>query len=244
VVRLFVPLPEPAPPEVTLSGDRRHYLLHVLRLAEGSSLEVFDGSGRAFDARVASVDADAVRLVLGEARHAPPARQVHILQGLPKGDKLEWVLQKGTELGATAFHPVATARSVVKLEPRRAEERTARWSKIVEEAARQCRRNDVPTVHVPRPLVEAARSLAQGTTLLVLDEEESAVPLGEAFRSCAPGAPVALVVGPEGGLDRDEVSALRALGARPVTLGRRILRTETAALAALAVLAHLDGELG
>ncbi|MFL5352051.1 16S rRNA (uracil(1498)-N(3))-methyltransferase [Archangium sp.] len=244
MVRLFVPLPEPAPPEVTLSGDRRHYLLHVLRLAEGSSLEVFDGSGRAFDARVASVDADAVRLVLGEARHAPPAREVHILQGLPKGDKLEWVLQKGTELGATAFHPVATARSVVKLEPRRAEERTARWSKIVEEAARQCRRNDVPTVHVPRPLVEAARSLAQGTTLLVLDEEESAVPLGEAFRSCAPGAPVALVVGPEGGLDRDEVSALRALGARPVTLGRRILRTETAALAALAVLAHLDGELG
>jgi 16S rRNA (uracil1498-N3)-methyltransferase len=244
VVRLFVPLPEPAPPEVTLSGDRRHYLLHVLRLAEGASLEVFDGSGRAFDARVASVDADAVRLVLGQARHAPPAREVHILQGLPKGDKLEWVLQKGTELGATAFHPVAAARSVVKLEPKRAEERTLRWSKIVEEAARQCRRNDVPTVHTPRPLVEAARSLAPGTTLLVLDEEESAVPLGEAFRSCAPGSPVALVVGPEGGLDREEVSALRALGGRPVTLGRRILRTETAALAALAVMAHLDGELG
>ncbi|WNG44391.1 16S rRNA (uracil(1498)-N(3))-methyltransferase [Archangium minus] len=244
MVRLFVPIPEPAPPEVTLSGDRRHYLLHVLRLAEGSSLEVFDGSGRAFDARVASVDADSVRLVLGPARHAPPTREVHILQGLPKGDKLELVLQKGTELGATAFHPVAAARSVVKLEPKRAEERTSRWTKIVEEAARQCRRNDVPLVHPPRPLVEAARTLAPGTTLLVLDEEESAVPLGEAFRACAPGAPVALVVGPEGGLDREEVSALRALGGRPVTLGRRILRTETAALAALAVMAHLDGELG
>lgn len=244
MVRLFVPIPEPAPPEVTLSGDRRHYLLHVLRLGEGASLELFDGSGRAFDARVASVDADTVRLVLGPARHTPPAREVHILQGLPKGDKLEWVLQKGTELGATAFHPVAAARSVVKLEPRRAEERTSRWTKIVEEAARQCRRNDVPLVHTPRPLVEAARALAPGTTLLVLDEEESAVPLGEAFRSCAPGAPVALVVGPEGGLDREEVSALRALGGRPVTLGRRILRTETAALAALAVMAHLDGELG
>ncbi|QRK12876.1 16S rRNA (uracil(1498)-N(3))-methyltransferase [Archangium violaceum] len=244
MVRLFVPIPEPAPPEVTLSGDRRHYLLHVLRLGEGASLEVFDGSGRAFDARVASVDADTVRLVLGPARHAPPAREVHILQGLPKGDKLEWVLQKGTELGATAFHPVAAARSVVKLEPKRAEERTSRWTKIVEEAARQCRRNDVPLVHGPRPLVEAARALAPGTTLLVLDEEESAVPLGEAIRSCAPGAPVALVVGPEGGLDREEVSALRALGGRPVTLGRRILRTETAALAALAVMAYLDGELG
>ncbi|HYO58342.1 16S rRNA (uracil(1498)-N(3))-methyltransferase [Archangium sp.] len=244
MVRLFVPLPEPAPPEVTLSGERRHYLLHVLRLGEGSSLEVFDGAGRSFDARVASLDTDTVRLVLGEARHAPASREVHILQGLPKGDKLEWVLQKGTELGATAFHPVAAARSVVKLEPRRAGERTTRWSKIVEEAARQCRRNDVPLVHPPRSLVEAARSLAPGTTLLVLDEEESAVPLGEAFRACAPGSPVALVVGPEGGLDREEVSALRALGGRPVTLGRRILRTETAALAALAVMAHLDGELG
>ncbi len=244
MVRLFVPLPEPAPPEVTLSGERRHYLVHVLRLAEGSSLEVFDGAGRAFEARVASLDAEAVRLVLGEARLTPPSRPLHILQGLPKGDKLEWVLQKGTELGATAFHPVATVRSVVKLEPKRAEERTTRWTKIVEEAARQCRRNDVPLVHTPRPLVDAARSLAPGTTLLVLDEEESAVPLGEAFRSCAPGAPVALVVGPEGGLAREEVSALRALGARPVTLGRRILRTETAALAALAVMGFLDGELG
>jgi 16S rRNA (uracil1498-N3)-methyltransferase len=244
VVRLFVPLPDPAPAEVTLSGDRRHYLLHVLRLDEGASLELFDGSGRAFDARVASVEEQTVRLSLGEARHAPASRPVHILQGLPKGDKLEWVLQKGTELGASVFHPVAAARSVVKLEPRRAEERTSRWMKIVEEAARQCRRNDVPLVHPPRPLLEAARSLVPATTLLVLDEEESAVPLGEAFRACAPAAPVALVVGPEGGLSREEVTALQALGARPVTLGRRILRTETAALAALAVMAHLDGELG
>ena len=244
MVRLLVPLPESAPAEVTLSGDRRHYLLHVLRLGAGDALEVFDGTGRAFAARVVAVEEDAVRLALGEARRAVASRALHILQGLPKGDKLELVLQKGTELGAAAFHPVATVRSVVKLEPKRAEDRTARWMKIVEEAARQCRRDDVPLVHPPRPLVEAARALAPGTVLLVLDEEESAVPLGEAFRACDPSAPVALVIGPEGGLAREEVAALQALGARPVTLGRRILRTETAALAALAVMAHLDGELG
>ncbi len=244
MVRLFVPVPETPPTEVVLTGDRRHYLLHVLRLAEGASLEVFDGTGRAFEARVVRVDAQEVHLSLGPPRSAPPRRAVSVLQGLPKGDKLEWVLQKGTELGAAAFYPVATARSVVKLEPRRAEERTARWNKIVEEAARQCRRNDVPRVHAPQPLLEAARALSPGTTLLVLDEEETAVPLGEAFRACAPGAPVALVVGPEGGLAREEVAALTTLGARGVSLGARILRTETAALAALAVMAHLDGELG
>lgn len=244
MVRLHLPLPEAPPSEVTLPEERRHYLVHVLRLGEGDALEVFDGTGRAFDARVVELGPRQVRLSLGPARVAPPHRALHILQGLPKGDKLEWVLQKGTELGATAFHPVDTARSVVKLEPRRAGERTERWRKIVEEAARQCRRNDVPQVHPPQPLLEAARALEPGTTLLVLDEEERAIPLGEAFRACGPGTPVALVVGPEGGLAREEVAALGALGARGVTLGSRILRTETAALAALAVMQHLDGELG
>lgn len=244
MVRLFVPLPGPAPTEVELAGERRHYLLHVLRLEQGDVLEVFDGQGRAFEARVASVGEEAVRIWLGTARVAPARRAVGVLQGLPKGDKLELVLQKGTELGATAFYPVATARSVVKLEPKRAEERTARWTKIVEEASRQCRRDDVPRVETPRPLLEAARALSPGTVLLVLDEEESAVPLGEAFRAAGPGTPVALVVGPEGGLAREEVEELRKIGARNVTLGKRILRTETAALAALAVMMHLDGELG
>ncbi|MFP2910393.1 RsmE family RNA methyltransferase, partial [Pyxidicoccus sp. 3LFB2] len=155
MVRLFVPLPEPAPTDVELTGERRHYLLHVLRLGPGDALEVFDGQGRAFEARVASVGEEAVRVSLGTARVAPPRRAVGVLQGLPKGDKLELVLQKGTELGATAFYPVATARSVVKLEPKRAEERTARWTKIVEEASRQCRRDDVPRVETPRALLEA-----------------------------------------------------------------------------------------
>lgn len=244
MVRLFAPLPEPAPDDVELTGERRHYLLHVLRLEEGDALEIFDGKGRAFEARVANVTPETVRVTLGTARVAPPRREVSILQGLPKGDKLELVLQKGTELGATAFLPVATARSVVKLEPKRAEERTSRWTKIVEEAARQCRRDDVPRVATPSPLLEAARALPVGTVLLVLDEEESAVPLGDAFRGAGAGTGVALVIGPEGGLAREEVDALKALGARPVTLGKRILRTETAALAALAVMMHLDGELG
>ncbi|MBF5045121.1 16S rRNA (uracil(1498)-N(3))-methyltransferase [Aggregicoccus sp. 17bor-14] len=248
MVRLFAPVPADAPAELVLGEERRHYLVHVLRLAEGDALEVFDGAGRAFDARVLAPAADgALRLSLGPAREAPARRALAVLQGLPKGDKLELVLQKGTELGAAAFYPVATRRSVVKVEAlgdKRAESKTARWQKIAEEAARQSGRSDVPRVHPPQPLLEAARALPAGTQLLVLDEEERARPLGEAFRQLERHAPVALVVGPEGGLAREEVQALEALGARAVTLGRLVLRTETAALAALAVMGHLDGELG
>ena len=245
MVRLFAPVPAEAPAELTLGEERRHYLVHVLRLGEGDALEVFDGGGRAFDARVLALAP--LRLALGPARVAPAHRALSVLQGLPKGDKLEWVLQKGTELGAAGFYPVATRRSLVKLDAlgdKRAGSKTARWQKIAEEAARQCGRSDVPQVHPPQPLLEAARALPAGTQLLVLDEEERALPLGEAFRQLALRLPVALVVGPEGGLAREEVQALLALGARPVTLGRLVLRTETAALAALAVMAHLDGELG
>lgn len=244
MVRLFAPVPSPAPAELVLTEGRRHYLVQVLRLEVDDALEVFDGTGRAFDARVLGVDDRRVRLSLGPERQAPRRRAVTVLQGLPKGDKLEWVLQKGTELGASAFVPLEAERSVVRLEPKRAAERTSRWTKIVEEAARQCRRDDVPRVHAPASLRSALEALPGGTLVLVLDEEERSVPLGEAFRSARPDQPVALVVGPEGGLARGELETLRASGARPVTLGTRILRTETAALAALAVMSHLDGELG
>ncbi len=245
MVRLFAPVPAEAPAELTLGEERRHYLVHVLRLQEGDALELFDGTGRAFDARVLALAP--LRLSLGPARTLPARRALAVLQGLPKGDKLEWVLQKGTELGAAGFYPVATRRSLVKLErleDARTQSKTARWQKIAEEAARQCGRSDVPQVHPPQPLLEAARALPAGTQLLVLDEEERALPLGEAFRRLPREQPVALVVGPEGGLAREEVQALLALGARPVTLGRLVLRTETAALAALAVMGHIDGELG
>jgi 16S rRNA (uracil1498-N3)-methyltransferase len=163
------------------------------------------------------------------------------MQGLPKGDKLELVLQKATELGAASLYPVETARSVVRLEGRRAEERRARWQRIAEEAARQCGRADVPTVEPIAPLLASLEALPPGTRVLVLDEEERTCRLRDAF---VPGTPTALVVGPEGGLAREEVQLLVAKGAIPVSLGRWVLRTDTAALAALAVLRHLEGARG
>jgi 16S rRNA (uracil1498-N3)-methyltransferase len=238
--RILVHLAGPTPAEVRVEGAAFHHL-RVLRVEKGERLEAFDGSGRAFDAEVLAVEKDHALLRLGPARTVAPGRPIDIVQALPKGDKLELVLQKGTELGAHAFHPVVSERSVLRLSPARAEERRRRWQRIVSEAARQCGRNDVPVVHPVRPLVDAVRALPIGTRVLVLDEEERRVRLAEA---AGRDAPLALVIGPEGGLSRAEVSALNDLGAALVSLGPLVLRTETAALAGIAVLRHADRLLG
>ncbi len=242
MIRLLVPGAHGT--AVQVDGPRLHYLVRVLRLGEGDGLEVFDGQGRAFDAKVAHLGELTAELSLGAPRQAPPSRPLIVLQGLPKADKLELVLQKGTELGAARFVPVAMARSVVKLDGKE-DAKQARWQRIAEEAARQCRRADVPVVERPQRLADALAGLAPGTRLLVLDEEEHALPLGTAVAPLlGTQTPIALLVGPEGGVAPEERAQLLAAGATPVTLGRLVLRTETAALAALAVLRHLDGELG
>jgi 16S rRNA (uracil1498-N3)-methyltransferase len=240
VIRLLVPGASEG--QVTVDGPRLHHLLHVLRVRAGDVLEVFDGQGRAFDAKVLSLGEKSGALQLGAGREAPKPRAITIVQGLPKAERLELVLQKATELGATAFAPAGCARSVVKLAGKE-ETKLARWQRIVEEAARQCGRSDVPVVYPPLPLLAAVAALPDDPALLVLDEEERALPLSAAVAPLS-GRPLALIIGPEGGLTREEVAALMAKGATAVTMGRLVLRTETAALAALAVLRHLDGELG
>jgi len=227
---------------LVLVGSRFHYLLRVLRLGVGAQLEVFD-EGSAFPARVSEISETSMTLELGAEQVAPPMRSITVVQGLPKADKLELVLQKATELGASAFAPVSTARSIVKLEGKE-EKKLERWRRIVEEAARQSGRSEVPTVYAPAPLLDAVKALPGSPAVLVLDEEEHATRLGLAFSALEPERAVAVIIGPEGGLTREEVDALQALGAVPVTLGRFVLRTETAALVTLAILRHLDGDAG
>jgi 16S rRNA (uracil1498-N3)-methyltransferase len=240
--RLFVPLAAGGASPLRVEGEAFHHL-RVLRVGVGDSLEVFDGKGGAWEAEVVELQRDAALLRLGKARTAHRGRSISLVQVLPKAEKLEFVLQKGTELGAHAFWPALSERTVLKLEGAKAEARRARWQRIVEEAARQSGRTDVPTVHAVRGLLEAVRALPPLTRVLVLDEEEKTLGLARAASEDV-GAPLALVVGPEGGLARTEVDALRALGGVAVSLGPLVLRTETAALAALAVLRHLDGLLG
>jgi len=239
--RLFVAGAQAGP--CVIFGAAAHHLLDVLRMSPGDALEVFDGAGTTFAARIERLDGETVILALGEGQAAPPLRRVTVVQGLPKGDKLDWVLQKGTELGASAFSIAVCERTVVKVEGKEAH-KLARWQRIAEEASRQCGRADVPVVHPALPLEAAVRALRPGTRVFVLDESERATTLSAAFLATQPTDDVAIVIGPEGGLSRAEVDGLLTLQAVPVTLGRLVLRTETAALAALAVLRHLDGILG
>ncbi len=244
MIRALLEVPTPAPERLTVRGERFHHLAHVLRIAAGDAVEVFDGRGRAFDAKVEHVGEFELELALGVERSESGGRAITIVQGLPKGDKMEWIVEKATELGATTIVPVETARAVVKLDAARGEKKRERWQRIAEEAARQCRRSDVPVVSAPARLEEAVAALDEATRVLVLDEEERAVRLGEVLTAIGPDVPLALVVGPEGGLAREEVEALLGEGAVPVSLGKNILRTETAALAALSVVLHRDGRLG
>lgn len=244
MIRVLHPVPVPAPERLFVRGERFHHLAHVLRVRTGTEVEVFDGAGRSYSAKVAAISDGAVELILGEARDARPQRRITVVQALPKGDKLEWIIEKAVELGAAAILPVSTARAVVRLDAERAWKRLARWRKIAEEAARQCGRSELPEVLAPVELDQLTEAIGPGTAVLVLDEEERARTLSDAVRAIDPDAPIAVVIGPEGGLERSEVARLVSAGGVPVTLGGLVLRTETAALAALAVVRHLDGHLG
>ncbi len=241
MIRALVPF-DPAATEVVVEGAAAHHLLRVLRVTVGAEVELFDGDGRARAAVVTRVEPGRVALAAGPVREGVRLPAVTLAMGLPKGDKLELVLQKGTELGATAFRPLALARCVVQLAPAKVPERLARWRTIVEQAARQCGRADVPEVHAPASLA-ALLDASAGAVICVLDEEERAARLSTVVAE-AGDAPLVLLVGPEGGLTREEVSQAVARGARAVTLGPLVLRAETAPIAGLAVVRVVQGLLG
>jgi 16S rRNA (uracil1498-N3)-methyltransferase len=220
--------------EILLTGADAHHASRVLRLAVGDAVTVLDGAGRVIAAHVATVAAREVVLAIrSETREVPVGPPITLVQALPKGDKLDWIVQKATELGVQAVWPVVTRRCVVRLDAARSQARLRRWEAIAREAAEQCERPDLPAIH---PVAEVG-ALAWGPDHCVFILAERA--RGAALAASLPPSPPAAIwvlVGPEGGWEPGEREALEARGAVPVSLGPRILRTETAGLAALAVI--------
>lgn len=231
--------------------DFRHLLL-VLRLEPGDRVMLADPSGLVTEAVIRDVSAARVTADVGTPT-APAARpRVALAQGLARRERMELVVQKATELGVAEIVPVAFARSVVKLAEDRAGKRTERWRLIAEEAAKQSQRGEIPFVHEPVDLAGLLEVTAVYDVVLVPWEETvgSAKPIpgiGEALAAAeaTPQSSVLIVIGPEGGLEPGEVSALvQAAGAIPVGLGDTILRTETAAIVAVALASYELGGLG
>jgi 16S rRNA (uracil1498-N3)-methyltransferase len=236
--RLHLPPERIGEARAELTDEARHYLSHVLRLQPGAQVELFDGRGAAWDA---TIEPGFAGLRLGARRAiAAGGPALVLLLALAKGEKLELVVQKATELGVARVVPFAAERSVVQLDAEKGEARAVRWRKIAEEAARQCGRADLPEVAAPTTLAAALASLPEGARLVVLHGEGGA-PLGALGLEGAPA--VAAVVGPEGGLTEGELQACQAAGALRGRLGPRTLRAETAAVAVVAVLQALVGDL-
>jgi len=222
---------------VTVRGPEAHYLAAVLRLRPGDVFVAFDGTGAEHTVRLSAVSGtEAVGEILETRQGVHSPLRVTLVQGVPKGTKMDLVIRMGAELGVAEFVPVRTARSVAG-----AAQRVERWRRIAGEAAKQSRRADVPAV---RDVVEFAAALddVRGADLLVvLWEAERTQTLADVLRGRAVPGRVALIVGPEGGLEGGEIEQAVAVGAVPATLGSLILRTETAGLAAAAMLFYEFG---
>ena len=224
-----------------LPEDSAHHAIHVMRLRAGDPITLFNGRGGEYAARIASVDK--LRIAADLLRHDPVEResplQVTLLQGVSAGDRMDATVRKAVELGATAIQPLLAARSVARPKGERAELRREHWQKVAIAACEQCGRNRIPAV---QPLIDAAayRAAEGDASRKILLSPRSALPFSQAVGKSA--SDFTLAAGPEAGFSAEEEAALAQAGFVPASLGPRVLRTETAALAALAALNALRGD--
>lgn len=239
--RVHVDAPLVPGSEVALPEHAATHLVRVLRHAVGDACVLFNGDGHDYAARLTAANRREVRAWI-ESR-TPVEREsplrLALLQGVARGERMDLILQKATELGVHAFHPVFSERSEVRLDEERAGKRVAHWRQVVASACEQSGRARVPPVAVPLPLAEALAALPAGTQGLLLDPEgDTRLPQ----LSLAPERAVCLAVGPEGGWSPRDRMQLHAAGFAGVRLGPRVLRTETAGLAAIAALQARFGD--
>ena len=223
---------------ITITGSDVNHIINVLRLKKGERIVVADGQDRDSLCEIAEMGPGFVRCqVLPEtlAETECPVR-LHLFQGLPKGDKMETIIQKAVELGAASVIPVEMKRCVMKLDEKKKTSRTERWQRIAESAAKQSGRRIIPAVELPLTFKAAVEKAAvMGTILVPYENAENIAETRKLLASVPKGSDCAIFIGPEGGFDPAEIEALAAAGAHVITLGPRILRTETAGMAVLAM---------
>lgn len=227
--------------EIIIDGGDVNHIRNVLRMKPGGRLIVSGAGSIEYLCEIREFDGERVILDIVEKRceNRELGARICLFQGLPKGDKMELIIQKCVELGVHEIVPVAMKRSVVKLDGKKSEAKTARWQAVSESAAKQSGRSVIPRVHMPMSYEDALEYAASMDVRLIPYElAEGMEATREAVESVRTGMSVAVFIGPEGGLELSEVEAAKAAGAIPISLGKRILRTETAGMALMSVLAY------
>ncbi|HWG11186.1 MAG TPA: 16S rRNA (uracil(1498)-N(3))-methyltransferase [Rhodanobacteraceae bacterium] len=243
-VRIHVEQPLTPGVELALPAQAAAHVVRVLRLHAGDPVVLFNGDGNDYASELVETTARAVRVRIIDARvvgNESPLR-ITLAQALARGEKMDWIIQKATELGATAIVPLFTERSEVRLDGARADKRLAHWRAVAIGACEQCGRARVPGITAPLPLDAWLATLPQAKT----ETRLALLPEGELGARALehPGTEIRLAVGPEGGFASKDIAALRADGFRGLSLGPRVLRTETAGTAALAALQAIYGDAG
>ena len=220
-----------------LPEAQAHYIGRVLRHAAGDAVQLFDGSGQEYLGALIEVGKKAVRVELREqlAGQAESPLRIHLGQGLSRGERMDWAIQKATELGASVITPIVSERCEVRLKDERADKRLAHWRQVAISACEQCGRSTVPTIHSPVLLADWLKARDEALKLVLH-------PVAEPLTSHARPASLAFLIGPEGGLSEVEVEQAKAAGFHAARLGPRVLRTETAPVVALAVAQQLWGD--
>lgn len=219
---------------VVLTQDAANHLVRVLRLRVGEEVILFDGSGSEFKSMIESISRSSVQVKILQSafvdRESPT--HIHLLQGLCRGEKMDWVIQKSVELGVASITPLWMEYSNVSLSADRIVKKVEHWRKVVISACEQCGRNILPAIHEPVRMIDYLQQQAEGVRLFCNPRDGQSIKaiLNEVGRE------VTIVIGPEGGISPDEISQLERQGFQSISLGPRILRTETAAIAAIAAI--------
>lgn len=240
IPRLHIENPLAEGQRLQLPPESARHAVQVLRLQAGAAVRLFDGRGGEYAATVLGAGRRGLELEVGA--HAPreceSALEICLLQGISRGERMDYTIQKAVELGVSTIWPLACERSTVRLQGDRAHRRLQHWQRVAIAACEQCGRNRIPAIEAVRSLPEALGALSPGGMKLTLAPDAP-----DALAGLQPAGPVRLLVGPEGGLSPSERQCAARAGFRPAALGPRVLRTETAALVALAVLQARGGDL-
>jgi 16S rRNA (uracil1498-N3)-methyltransferase len=231
---------------IVISGNDVHHMKQVMRFRPGDQVICCDGEGHDWISTIVEFTPQAVHLQIDQSLPslAEPQSRITLAQALPKGQRWDLILQKATELGVSRITPFVSARTIVKITKQKVAAKQQRWQRIVKEAAEQSHRGRIPDVDVPLTWAELLERIEGRTTPTLLAYEQGGEPLHTVLEAMPKQPEIMLIIGPEGGFDQQEADEAQHRGARVVTLGKRILRTETAAIATLACLFYTQREFG